>query len=83
MVMYVVKELVCGTPDCENVRGIYSNLALAGRAVLQFIKEYSNDSDIITFNYHAEAWGYYFEILSGSDKWLCGEIEIVCMVVNE
>lgn len=81
--MYVVNKLVCGTSECEDVRGIYSNLALAGRAVLQFIKEYSNDSDIITFNYHAEAWGYYFEILSGSDKWLCGELEIVCMVVNE
>lgn len=83
MVMYVVKELVCGTSECEDVRGIYSNLALAGRAVLQFIKEYFNDSDIITFDYHAESWGYYFEVLSGSDKWLCGEFEIVCMVVNE
>lgn len=83
MVMYVVKEMVCGTSECEDVRGIYSNLALAGRAVLRFIEEYSNDSDFITFDYHAEAWGYYFEILSGSDKWLCGEFEIVCMVVNE
>jgi hypothetical protein len=83
MVMYVVKELVCGTSDCADVRGIYSNLALAGRAVLQFIQEYSNDSDIITFDYHAEPWGYYFEVLSSSDKWLCGEFEIVSMVVNE
>ena len=83
MIMYVVKDMICGTSDCEDVRGIYSNLALAGRAVLQFIKEYSNDSDIITFNYHAEAWGYYFEIFSSSDKWLCGEMEIVRMTVNE
>lgn len=83
MVMYVVEELVCGTPDCEDVKGIYSNLALTGRAVLQFIEEYSNDSDIITFNYHAEPWGYYFEVLSSSDKWVCGEIEIIRMVVNE
>lgn len=83
MVMYVVEEMVCGTSDCEDVKGIYSNLALAGRAVLQFIEEYSNDSDIITFNYYAEPWGYYFEILSGSDKWLCGEMEIIRMIVNE
>lgn len=84
MVMYVVQEVVCGTFDCAEVRGIYSNLALAGRAVLQFIQEYSNDSDdIITFNYHAEPWGYYFEALSGSDKWLRSEIAILRMVVNE
>lgn len=83
MVMYLVEEMVCGTSDCENVKGIYSNLALAGRAVLQLIEEYSNDSDIITFDYQAEPWGYYFEILSSSDKWLCGEIEIIRMVVNE
>lgn len=83
MIMYVVEEMICGTSDCADVRGIYSSLALAGRAVLQFIEEYSNDCDIITFNYHAEPWGYYFEVLSGSDKWLCGEIEIVRMVVNK
>lgn len=83
MVMYLVEEMVCGTSDCENVKGIYSNLALAGRAVLQLIEEYSNGSDIITFDYQVEPWGYYFEILSGSDKWLCGEIEIIRMVVNE
>lgn len=84
MVMYVVEEMVCGTSDCEDVRGVYSNLALAGWAVMQAIKEYSNDNDdIITFNYHAEPWGYYFEVLTGSDKWLCREIEIIRMTVNE
>lgn len=82
MVMYVVEDMICGTSDCEDVRGIYSNLALAGRAVMQAIKEYPND-DIITFNYYVEPWGYHFEILAGSDKWLCGEMEIVRMTVNE
>jgi hypothetical protein len=84
MVVYVVKDMICGTSDCEDVLGVYSNLALAGRAVMQIIKKYSNDDDdIITFDYHVESWGYYFEILTGSDKWLCGEMEIVRMVVNE
>ena len=83
MIMYVVEEMVCDTFDCPQVRGIYSNLVLAGRAVLQSIQECPNDSAVITFNYHAEPWGYYFEVLSGSDKWLCGEIEIIRMVVNE
>lgn len=83
MVMYVVEEMVCGTFDCPEVRGVYSNLALAGRAVLQFIQGYSNDSGIITFNYHAEPWGYYFEALSSSDKQLYSEIVILRAVVNE
>lgn len=83
--MYVVEDMVCGTSDCENVRGIYSNLALAARAVMQAIKEYSNNDGAITFNYYAEPWGYYFEIIAHTygDAWLCGEIKIIRMVVNE
>ena len=88
MIVWIVKIIhncSFGTSDDVDVWGVYSNLALAGRAAMQALKKYSdeNDDDIITFNYHVEPWGYYFEILAGSDKWLHSEMEIVRMVVNE
>lgn len=86
MIVYVVKSTVYGYRDHVDVYGVYSNLALAGRAVMQFIN-YAMMQDpelIITFNHYEESWGYSFPLTARSygDVWQYGEIEIGRMIVN-
>ena len=88
MVVYVVKTTVYGYRDHVDVYGVYSNLALAGRAAMQFINYAMMQPDItITFDRYEEPWGYSFPLTAymDGDKWSndYGEIEIGRVTVNE
>jgi len=88
MIVYVVKTTVYGYRDHVNVYGVYSNLALAGRAAMQFIDYANMQPDInITFNRFEEPWGYSLTLdaYSYGDRWSndYGEIEIERVTVNE
>lgn len=87
MVVYVVKSIVYGYRDHVDVYGVYSNLALAGRAAMQFIN-YAMMQDpelIITFDRFEESWGYYFDLAAhtNGDVWQYGQIEIGRVTVNQ
>ena len=82
MIVYVVKTIVYGYRDDVDVYGVYSNLALAGRAAMQFI---DNDSSIITFTCDEEPWGYLLDLEFRDNHgswWQYGQIEIGRMIVN-
>ena len=89
MIVYVVKTTVYGYQDHVDVYGVYSNLALAGRAVMQFINYANLQPDIvITFDdCYEEPWGYSFPLTAYmyGDRWgnEYGEIEIGRVTVNE
>lgn len=89
MVVYVVKSIVYGYHEQVDVYGVYSNLALAGRAVMQAINyAMMQDPDLfITFTRNEEPWGYSFSLTSHifGEKWPndYGEIEIGRVTVNE
>jgi hypothetical protein len=88
MVVYVVKTTVYGYRDHVSVQGVYSNLALAGRAAMQFIDYAMMQPDItITFDRYEEPWGYSFPltVYMDGDKWSndYGEIEIDRVTLNE
>lgn len=83
MVVYVVKTTVYGYHDHVNVYGVYSNLALAGRAAMKFIDD---DSSVITFIRYEEPWGYLFDLDFRDEYgswWQYGQIEIDRVIVNE
>ena len=87
MVVYVVKSIVYGYRDHVDVYGVYSNLALAGRAAMQFIN-YAMMQDpelIITFDRFEESWGYYFDLAAhtNGDVWQYGQIEIGRVTFNQ
>lgn len=87
MVVYVVKSIVYGYHDRIDVYGVYSNLALAGRAAMQFIN-YAMMQDpelIITFDRYEESWGYYLDLTAhtNGDVWQYGQIEIGRVTVNQ
>jgi len=85
MIVYVVKTTMYS--DQTDVYGVYSNLALAGHAAMQFIncEMMHNPGFVITFNYYEEIWGYWFTLTGRTcgDVWQCGEIEISRVTVNE
>jgi len=87
MVVYVIKTTVYGYPDYVDVYGVYSNLALAGRAAMQFINyAIMQDPELaITFKRYEESWGYLFLLKAHTygDTWQYGEIEIGRMTVNQ
>lgn len=89
MIVYVVKTTVYGYQDHVDVYGVYSNLALAGRAVMQFINYANLQPDIvITFDdCYEEPWGYSFPLTAYmyGDRWgnEYGEIEIGRVTINE
>lgn len=87
MVVYVVKITVYGygtDPDTVGVYGVYSNLALAGRAVTTIVNNAKANGDTLTYVRFEKPWGYFFQlyVLEGG-KWDYGEIEIGRMTVNE
>ena len=65
-----------------DVYGVYSNLALAGHAVIQAI---NNAEGLITFEKHVMSWGYWFKLFMWEDERRLpyGEIEIGRVTVNE
>ena len=80
MVVWVVKIFNYGTGDID-VYGIYSNLALAGRAAVNSLANLPVPTTFIRFE---EPWGYVFlvqEIDGGT--WDYQEIEIGRVTVNE
>lgn len=88
MIVYVVKTTVYGYRDHVDVYGVYSNLALAGRAAMQFIDYATMQLDLfITFDCYEEPWGYSFPLTAymDGDKWSndYGEIEIGRVIINE
>ena len=92
MVVWVVKaveyeHLVYGYLGYVDVYGVYSSLALAGRAVMQSIN-YAMMQDpelVITFNCYEESWGYSFPLTARAcgDVWQYGEIEISRVMLNK
>ena len=77
MIVYVVKTTVYGYQDHVDVYGVYSSLALAGRAAMQFIDYANMQPDIIiTFDCYEEPWGYSFPLTAYTygDAWEYGEI---------
>ena len=88
MIVYVVKITRYGystDPDTVDVYGVYSNLALAGRAVTMIVDDAKANGDALTYVRFEEPWGYFFQlyVLEGGDKWDCGEIEIGRVTLNE
>lgn len=65
-----------------DVYGVYSNLALAGHAVIQAI---NNREELIIFKKYVMSWGYWFKLFVWEDEELLpyGEIEIGRVTVNE
>ena len=87
MVVYVVKITCYGygnDPDTVDVYGVYSNLALTGRAVTMIVNDANVNGDALTYVRFEEPWGYLFQlyVLEGG-KWDYGEVEISRMMVNE
>jgi hypothetical protein len=81
MVMWVVKIYDYET-DNTDVYGVYSNLALAGRAVIKSIQNYWGGPT--TFVRFEEPWGYKFQIKEiDNGLYDCQEIEIGRVTVNE
>lgn len=80
MVVYVVKVFDYSTATTE-VYGVYSNLALAGRAVVNSLANLPFPTTFIRFE---EPWGYLFQIREiDNGTWDVQEIEIGRMTVNE
>ena len=85
MVVYVVK-LVYYSDDDAIICGVYSNLALAGHAAMQFINRTREEDDIvIAFQRYEEPWGYLLTLdaYGYGDAWQFGEIEIIRVTLNE
>lgn len=84
MVVYVVKTIQYDYHDYVDVYGVYSNLALAGHAAMQYIND--NNSTIITFTRSEESWGYLLDLEFRDNHgswWQYGQIEIIRVTVNE
>lgn len=81
MVVWVVKIYDYESSNVD-VYGVYSNLALAGRAAIQSIQDYWGGPT--TFIRFEEPWGYKFQIkVIGNGLWDCQEIEIGRVTINE
>lgn len=87
MIVYVVKITRYGygtDSDTVDVYGVYSNLALAGRAITMIVNDASANGDTLTYARFEEPWGYSFQLYVLEDgKWDYGEIEIGRVTVNE
>lgn len=88
MVVYVVKITVYGygtDPDIVDVYGVYSNLALAGRAVTMIIDNARANGDILIYEpIVEEPWGYVFQLcVLKNGRWDYGEVEIGRAIINE
>lgn len=87
MTVYVVKITRYAYGDDSNivdVYGVYSNLALAGRAVVAIIDNANANGDFLTYARFEEPWGYFFQLYVLEDgKCEYGEIEIGRVTVNE
>lgn len=87
MVVYVVKITRYGygtDPDTVDVYGVYSNLALAGRAVTTIVNDAEANGDALTYVRFEESWGYLFQLyVLGNGKWDYGEVEIGRVTIDE
>lgn len=87
MIVYVVKVTCYGygtDSDTVDVYGVYSNLALAGRAVTMIVNNAKANGDTLTYERFEKPWGYFFQLyVLEDDKWDYGEIEIGRVAVNE
>lgn len=84
MVVYVVKITDYDEPENADVYGVYSSLALAGRAVATIVDDANANGDFLTYERFEEPWGYFFQLYVLEDgKWEYGEIEIGRVTVNE
>ena len=87
MVVYVVKITCYGygtDSDTVDVYGVYSNLALAGRAVTMIVNDASANGDSLTQVRFEKPWGYLFQLYVLEDgKWDYGEVEIGRVTLNE
>jgi len=87
MVVYVVKITYYGygtDSDTVDIYGVYSNLALAGRAVTMIINDANANGDTLTYARFEKSWGYFFPLyILGDGKWDYGEIEISRVTVDE
>ena len=87
MIVYVVKITCYGygtDPHTVDIYGVYSNLALAGRAITMIVDDASANGDTLTYVRFEKPWGYLFQlyVLEGG-KWDYGEIEIDRVTINE
>lgn len=87
MIVWVVKIICYGygtDSDTVDVYGVYSNLALAGRAVTTILNDARANGDSLTYARFEKPWGYLFQLYVLEDgKWDYGEIEIGRVTVNE
>ena len=84
MVVWVVKIFDYDTGNTD-VWGVYSNLALAGRAVASILDYALDDGRIETYVRFEESWGYFFQVyaIGSQGKTQVSEIEIGRVIVNE
>ena len=88
MVVYVVKvtRYLDGTDsDIVDIFGIYSNLALAGRAVVTIVDDAYANGDFLTYECFEKPWGYFFPlyVFEDGDKWEYGDVEIGRVTLDE
>ena len=87
MIVWVVKVTRYGYGTDSNtvdVYGVYSNLALAGRAVTMILNNANDNGDALVYVRFEKPWGYLFQLYVLEDgKEDYGEIEIGRVTVNE
>ena len=87
MIVWVVKVTCYGygtDSDTVDIYGVYSNLALAGRAVTTILNDADANGDALTYARFEKPWGYFFQLyVLENGKYDYGEIEIVRTTVNE
>ena len=84
MVVWVVKIYDYET-DNTDVYGVYSSLALAGRAVSMILDNAFSDGQLQTYQRFEKPWGYFFQLLGidSEGTFQCGEIEVGRVTLNE
>ncbi len=83
MVVYVVNVTRVDDGMDFNFLGVYSNLALAGRVVNQYINQIiTNDNISVKMSYRSEEiWGYSFMLTDSIGE--IATIEIIRTILNE
>lgn len=89
MVVYVVQSDLHRYYEPVNIEGVYSNLALAGKAAMDVIANEVRDLDgskpVVIFECQEKPWGYLFflSMYSKNSWWECGTIQIIRVTFNE
>lgn len=83
MIVYVVNVYYREIHSDPDLIGVYSNLALAGRALMQYFEDSRKTDNIIVRSFmRKESWGYSFDLYD-SPCWELGWADIIKVTMNE